>query len=219
MIDSFLTLVGNLTGDPALGRTQAGTPVCRFRIAANERIFDRSAGQWRDGPVLYLPVICWRGLAENVAASLCRGDPVTVVGRLRQRHGDQERGPQTEVAAEIVAADLSRRAVRFLPTGPRIRDLAPGSTAGPAAPPVPTPAAGEVVGVEAGDTNPSGDTGDSDSGHADSGHADSGHADSGHPDSGHPDSGHPDSGDGHPEDGHPGHEHPGEQATPPSAAA
>jgi len=189
MIDSFLTLVGNLTGDPALGRTQAGTPVCRFRIAANERIFDRSAGQWRDGPVLYLPVICWRGLAENVAASLCRGDPVTVVGRLRQRHGDQERGPQTEVAAEIVAADLSRRAVRFLPTGPRIRDLAPGSTAGPAAPPVPTPAAGEVVGVEAGDTNPSGDTGDSDSGHADSG------------------------------DGHPGDGHPGEQATPPSAAA
>ena len=75
MMDSFLTLVGNLTVDPALSRTPAGTPVCRFRIAANERVFDRVAGQWRDGSVLYLPVICWRRLAENVAASLRRGIP------------------------------------------------------------------------------------------------------------------------------------------------
>ena len=206
MIDSFLTLVGNLTGDPALGRTQAGTPVCRFRIAANERIFDRSAGQWRDGPVLYLPVICWRGLAENVAASLCRGDPVTVVGRLRQRYGDQERGPQTEVAAEIVAADLSRRAVRFLPTGPRMRDLEPGSGLGPAAPPAPTPAAGEPAGVKAGERrNPGGDTVDSDSAHPDPAH----------PDPAHPDPAHRAT----PATGHPGDRRPGEQATLPSAAA
>ena len=118
MMDSFLTLVGNLTGDPALGRTPAGTPVCRFRIAANERIFDGAAGQWRDGSVLYLPVICWRRLAENVAGCLHRGDPVAVVGRLRQWRGTQDGELQTEVAAEIVAADLSRRVVRFLPVRP-----------------------------------------------------------------------------------------------------
>jgi single-strand DNA-binding protein len=165
MMDSFLTLVGNLTGDPALGRTATGTPVCRFRIAANERIFDRGSGQWRDGAVLYLPVICWRRLAENVARSLRRGDPVAVVGRLRQWRGDQTGALQTEVAAEVVAADLSRRVVRLLPVRPAETDresgrgseagppLAAGSAAGPPA------AAGTVAGLPPGaDRRPGEDT-------------------------------------------------------------
>ena len=135
MMDSFLTLVGNLTADPALGRTPAGTPVCRFRIAANERVFDRVAGQWRDGSVLYLPVICWRRLAENVAASLRRGDPVAVVGRLRQWRDDQQGALTTEVVAEVVAADLSRRIVRLLPPRPKDRDRDLGRGSGPAPPP------------------------------------------------------------------------------------
>jgi single-strand DNA-binding protein len=166
MMDSFLTLVGNLTGDPALGRTATGTPVCRFRIAANERIFDRGSGQWRDGAVLYLPVICWRRLAENVARSLRRGDPVAVVGRLRQWRGDQTGALQTEVAAEVVAADLSRRVVRLLPLRPTETDresgrgseagppLAAGSAAGPPAAAVvsvgPPASAGTVAGLPPG---------------------------------------------------------------------
>ena len=133
MMDSFLTLVGNLTADPALGRTPAGTPVCRFRMAANERVFDRVAGKWRDGSVLYLPVICWRRLAENVAASLRRGDPVAVVGRLRQWRDDRQGALKTEVVAEVVAADLSRRVARLLPALPQDRDHDLGRGSGPAA--------------------------------------------------------------------------------------
>jgi single-strand DNA-binding protein len=54
-------------------------------------------------------VRCWRRLAENAAASLVKGDPVVVTGRLFTRNYEHEGQRRTALTIEAssVAADLS----------------------------------------------------------------------------------------------------------------
>ncbi|WP_242424847.1 single-stranded DNA-binding protein, partial [Frankia sp. EI5c] len=78
------------------------------------RRFDRAEQRWIDGNTLYLKVSCWRQLAENVAASLSRGDRALVVGRLRQNNFETQEGDRRvsyEIDAEAVAAELTWRPV------------------------------------------------------------------------------------------------------------
>jgi single-strand DNA-binding protein len=86
------------------------TLVLNFRVASNERRFDKVSESWVDGESLYLSVNCWRRLAEN-AASLVKGDPVIISGKLRTRewvtdHG--ERRSVVEMEASAIGPDLAR---------------------------------------------------------------------------------------------------------------
>ncbi|MQA12839.1 MAG: single-stranded DNA-binding protein [Pseudonocardiaceae bacterium] len=83
--ETTLTIVGNLTADPELRFTEAGTAVANFVIASTPRTFDRDSGQWRDGEALFLRATAWRALAETAVESLTRGTRVIAQGRLRQK--------------------------------------------------------------------------------------------------------------------------------------
>lgn len=83
--ETVVTVVGNLTADPELKFTPAGTAVATFTIAATPRLLDRQTGEWRDGEPLFLRCALWRDAAEHVAESLVRGTRVIAQGRLRQR--------------------------------------------------------------------------------------------------------------------------------------
>jgi single-strand DNA-binding protein len=116
MIDTTVTLAGNLVDNPEIRATPNGNFVCNFRLAATPRRFDRAENRWVDGTTLFLRITCWRQLAENVSASLGRGDRALVVGRLRQHsfetaHG--ERRTAYEVEADSVGAELAWHPVRF----------------------------------------------------------------------------------------------------------
>lgn len=111
MFDQHITIVGNLVAEPRISYVRDGVPVASFRIASNRRRFDRSTGEWRDGDTLYATVTCWRGLAENVAASLRKGQSVIVTGRLSVREYETKDGDKqqsVEIDAVAVGADLSR---------------------------------------------------------------------------------------------------------------
>ena len=110
MIDTSVTIFGNLTRDPNLSMTD-GIARCNFRVASTERRFDRPSGKWVDGRSVYISVTCWRSLAENAAGSLRKGDPVVVVGRLRQRsyvNDQQVTVNVTEIDGDVVSIDLRR---------------------------------------------------------------------------------------------------------------
>jgi single-strand DNA-binding protein len=116
MIDTTITFAGNLVDNPEIRATPNGNFVCNFRLAATSRRFDRAENRWVDGTTLFLRVTCWRQLAENVSASLGRGDRALVIGRLRQHsyetaHG--ERRTTYEVEADSVGAELVWHPVRF----------------------------------------------------------------------------------------------------------
>lgn len=71
----------------------------------------RETGQWVDGNSLRVRVNCWRALASNVNASVTRGDPLIVTGRLFTRDWEDENGQkrvQYELDAAAIGHDLSR---------------------------------------------------------------------------------------------------------------
>ncbi|MCW2546976.1 MAG: single-stranded DNA-binding protein, partial [Mycobacterium sp.] len=90
--DTTLTFSGNLTASPKTGVGRNGSAWANLRVASTSRVFDRAESQWRDGDTMFLDVVCWRRLAENVAATLERGDRVIVAGRLRQRSYEDAQG-------------------------------------------------------------------------------------------------------------------------------
>lgn len=120
MNETLITVVGNLVEEPKLRLTaENAVPVANFRIASTERRRNRDTGEWHDADSLFLNVTCWRRLAENVAQSLHRGDPVVVRGRLYTRpyeHNGQKRSSY-DVEASSVAADLSRGTASFTRDG------------------------------------------------------------------------------------------------------
>jgi single-strand DNA-binding protein len=111
MFDTQVTVVGNLVADPRLNFTKDGQPVASFRVASTPRRLDRSTGEWRDGDTLYASVTCWRGLAENVAASLKKGQAAIVIGRLSVRPYETKEGEKrqsVDIDALAVGPDLGR---------------------------------------------------------------------------------------------------------------
>lgn len=114
MKETPVTVVGTLVSDMRPRRVGPdGTLVLNFRVACNERRFDKASESWVDGESLYLSVSCWRRLAEN-AASLVKGDPVIIRGKLRTREWTTEQGERrsvVELEASAVGPDLARCAV------------------------------------------------------------------------------------------------------------
>ncbi|MGH4009178.1 MAG: single-stranded DNA-binding protein [Pseudonocardiaceae bacterium] len=106
-----VTVVGTLVSDMRPRRVGPdGTLVLNFRVACTERRLDKTSESWVDGESLYLAVNCWRRLAEN-AASLVKGDPVIVSGKLRTREWTTEQGERrsiVELEASAIGPDLAR---------------------------------------------------------------------------------------------------------------
>lgn len=96
-----VVLTGNLTRDPELRHTNAGTAVCNLRIAVNTRQKDGSTGEWRDKPN-YFDVTVWGGQGENAAQYLSKGRPVAIDGRLEWREWEDQGGNKRQ-SVEIIA--------------------------------------------------------------------------------------------------------------------
>lgn len=112
MNDIPITIVGNVCTDPNTNPTTNGVARTSFRVASNPRRL--KDGVWVDGDPTYVTVICFRTFAENVGASIRKGDPVIVTGRLRTREWTGERqGISVEIDAVSVGFDLSRGTAAF----------------------------------------------------------------------------------------------------------
>ena len=94
-------IIGNLTKDPELRTTQSGISVCSFNVAVSRRYKDANGEKQVD----FIPVIGWRGLAENCAKYLAKGRKVAVSGEIQTRSYDAQDGSKRYVT-EIVAADV-----------------------------------------------------------------------------------------------------------------
>lgn len=107
--ETIITVVGNLTDDPALSFTQSGAPVANFTVASTARHYDKQAQEWRDGDALFLRCTAWRQLAENVAESLQKGNRVLVTGALKVRQYERQdgsKGTSVELTVEEIGPSL-----------------------------------------------------------------------------------------------------------------
>lgn len=118
MNDTTITLQGWLGSDVTLRRA-GDVPVASFRLACTPRRFNRRTENWSDGITQWYTVNVWRGLAENAAESLRRGDPVVVTGRLQLHtyiNKDNVEVLTFEVDATHLGHDLSRGTSVFTKT-------------------------------------------------------------------------------------------------------
>jgi len=98
-----VTLIGNLTRDPELKYTPAGTAVCTFGVATN-RSWTTQDGTTRDD-VQYHRIVAWQKLAELCGKILAKGRKVYLEGRLTYRTFTGKDNVQRTVS-EIVLDDF-----------------------------------------------------------------------------------------------------------------
>jgi single-strand DNA-binding protein len=96
-------LMGNMTADPELKQTTAGTSVCSFSLAVNRPFTKAEQGQQT---VDFLNIVTWGKRAEFVARYFKKGSNVLVCGRLQTRTWVDNQG-QKRYATEIVADEVS----------------------------------------------------------------------------------------------------------------
>jgi single-strand DNA-binding protein len=110
MSETQITVVGNVGWAPNHKALASGTVVTDFRLAHTPSRFDKATGEWKDLETMWYSVTCWRGLADNVAASVHKGDRVVVTGRLSQRsyEKDGQQRISLEIDASSIGFDLSR---------------------------------------------------------------------------------------------------------------
>lgn len=95
-----VVLIGRLTRDPELRKTQNGTSVCSFTLAVNRR-------QNQDGTqdADFINCVAWNKLADNIQLYQKKGNQLGVDGRINTRSYDNQQGQKvyvTEVVAENV---------------------------------------------------------------------------------------------------------------------
>jgi len=96
-------LIGNLTRDPELKYTPAGTAICTFGLATN-RSWTTSKNEQRE-EVQYHRIVAWQKLAELCGKLLNKGSKVYIEGRLTYRTFTGRDGVQKTIA-EIVLDDF-----------------------------------------------------------------------------------------------------------------
>ena len=75
-----IILMGRLTRDPELRRTESGTAVCSFSIAV-DRDFKAKNGEKETD---FIDIVSWRATAEFVSKYFTKGRMAVVEGRLRK---------------------------------------------------------------------------------------------------------------------------------------
>lgn len=88
-------LVGRLTKDPALRKTQSGTSVVSFSLAVNRRV--QNGEQQAD----FINCVAWNKTADLMAQYLKKGALIGVEGRIQSRSYDDQSGKRVYVQEVI----------------------------------------------------------------------------------------------------------------------
>lgn len=94
-------LVGRLVRDPELRETESGKKVTNITLAV-PRSYKNMNGEYDTD---FIPCVLWKGIAENTATYVKRGDLVGIKGRIQTRNielEDETKKQVTEVVAEKV---------------------------------------------------------------------------------------------------------------------
>lgn len=112
-MDALINLSGNVGTDVEYIEGD-GWSYARFRLACTPRFLRK--GEWTDGETTWITVRCTNRTAANVHASVRKGDPVVVVGKLRTHTWLSEKGERMDrlvVEATNLGHDLTRGATTF----------------------------------------------------------------------------------------------------------
>lgn len=98
---NHISLMGRLTKDPELRRTQTGTPVASFTLAV-DRDFGAKDG---DKQTDFIDIVAWRSTAEFVSKYFAKGRMAVASGRLQIRDWTDKEGGKRR-SAEVIADNV-----------------------------------------------------------------------------------------------------------------
>ncbi len=98
---NHIVLMGRLTRDPELRRTQSGTAVAAFALAV-DRDFKGDDGEKKTD---FIDIVAWRNTAEFVSKYFTKGRMAVVEGRLQIRQWTDKDGNKRR-SAEVVADNV-----------------------------------------------------------------------------------------------------------------
>ena len=105
-------LIGNLVKDPELTTTNNGVSLCKFTLAVQRRF----AGNDGERDADFLPIIVWRGQADNCYKYLKKGSKAAISGSIQTRSYEGQDGTRRYVT-EIIADE-----VEFISTKAGVED-------------------------------------------------------------------------------------------------
>ena len=112
-----IILMGRLTRDPELRRTQSGTAVASFTLAVDRDYKPQDGERETD----FIDIVAWRGTGEFVSKYFSKGRMAVVEGRLQVRDWTDKDGNKrrsTEVVADNVYFGDSKRPESGTPAEP-----------------------------------------------------------------------------------------------------
>ena len=93
-----ITIMGRMTRDPELRRTESGIAVASFAVACERDYAPQGVEKETD----FIDVVCWRSTAEFVEKYFTKGRMAVVTGRLQIRGWTDKDGNKRR-SAEILA--------------------------------------------------------------------------------------------------------------------
>lgn len=96
---NYSVMIGNLTKDPDYRQTSSGHSVTTFTLAVQRKL-PKEAERTAD----FIPVVCWRGLADVCRKYLAKGSKVAVVGKIQTRN--YESNGEKRYVTELIADDV-----------------------------------------------------------------------------------------------------------------
>ena len=96
-----IIVMGRMTRDPELRRTNSGTAVASFSLAVDRDFKSQSGEKETD----FIDVVAWRNTAEFVSKYFSKGRMAVVEGRLQLRDWTDKNGNKRR-SAEIVADNV-----------------------------------------------------------------------------------------------------------------
>ena len=96
-----IIVMGRLTHDPELRKTQSDTSVCSFSIACDRNFKSKDGERETD----FIDCVAWRATAEFVSSYFAKGRMAVVEGRLQIRDWTDKVGGKRR-SAEIIADNV-----------------------------------------------------------------------------------------------------------------
>ena len=118
---NVIVVMGRLTRDPELRRTQSGTAVTSFTLAV-DRDFKSADGTKETD---FIDVVAWKGTAEMVSKYLSKGRMAVVKGRLQLRDWQDKEGNKRR-SAEVMAESVFFADSRAAGSGTSAQPSTPG---------------------------------------------------------------------------------------------
>ena len=127
-----VVLMGRLTRDPELRRTQTGVSVASFTLAVDRGYTSRDGGERQTD---FIDCVAWRSTGEFVSKYFVKGQMAAVTGRLQIREWTDREGNKRR-SAEVVVDNVyfteskkSREAAGYAMPAARRDDFGGGYTA------------------------------------------------------------------------------------------